>query len=102
MAKNATIVFLLRAEHELLRLYTLLESTNPGRGDRFSSEMEGLLALLSEWPRIGRPVGGDFRRLRMSRFPYSLVYKIYGQRIMVHAIVSNYTSIEEILRELQR
>ena len=98
----AEITLLLRAENDVLRLYAECESFREGRGERFSREVEGLLALLIRWPRLGRPVGQNYRRLKMSRLPYSLIYTVEGRRVMIQTVVSNNESLDAILRSLQR
>jgi hypothetical protein len=101
MASIATIVLLVRAENDLLHFYANCESYKAGRGEDFSREVEQLLTLLAHWPRLGRNVGQEYRRLKMSGFPYSLIYKVEGRRVIIHTIISNHSSLEAILRSLQ-
>jgi plasmid stabilization system protein ParE len=96
------IVLLVRAEGDVLRLYAECESFGEGRGERFTREVEGLLALLLRWPRLGRPVGRNYRRLKMSRLPYALIYSVEGRRVMIQTVVANHESLDAILRRLQR
>ena len=53
-------------------------------------------------PRLGRFVGTPYRRMKLSRFPYSLIYTVESQRVMIHNVVSNYESLDIILRQLRR
>ncbi len=100
MAQVAEIVLLARAENDLLRLYAKFESHTAGRGEEFSREIERVLGLLSLWPRLGRQVGQDYRRLMMSHFPYSLIYAVEGRRVLIHAVASNHISLGTTLRSL--
>ncbi len=100
MAQVAEIILLARAENDLLRLYANFESLAPERGEQFAREIERVLGLLSLWPRLGRKIRQDYRRLMMSHFPYSLIYMVEGRRVMIHTIASNHASLGTILRSL--
>lgn len=95
------VTLLARAESDLFRLYADAENHAPGRGDRFSEEVEKVLVLLSRLPRLGRVVGAPYRRLKLSRFPFSLIYVVEGRRVFIHTIASNYESLELLLRRLR-
>ena len=98
----AEITRLARAESDVLRIYADCESRAPGRGEGFSREAEKTLALLARMPRLGRFAGTAYRRMKLSRFPYSLIYTVEGQRVMIQTVVSNYESLDIILRQLRR
>ena len=98
----AEITLLVRAESDVLRIYAECESRAAGRGESFSREVEKTLVLLSRMPRLGRFVGAPYRRMKLSRFPYSLIYTVEGQRVMIQSVVSNYDSLDIILRQLRR
>ena len=98
----AEITLLVRAESDVLRIYADCKSRAPSRGEGFSREVEKTLALLARMPRLGRFVGAPYRRMKLSRFPYSLIYTVKSQRVMIHAVVSNYESLDVILRQLRR
>ena len=98
----AKITLLVRAESDVLRIYADCESRVAGRGEDFSREVEKTLTLLSRMPRLGRLVGVPYRRMKLSRFPYSLIYTVESQRVMIQTVVSNYDSLEIILRQLCR
>lgn len=98
----AEVTLLVRAESDVLRIYAECESRAAGRGEDFSREVEKTLALLSRMPRLGRFVGAPYRRMKLSRSPCSLIYTIEGQRVMIQTVVSNYGSLDIILRQLRR
>jgi plasmid stabilization system protein ParE len=98
----AEIVFLVRAEGDVLRIFAECEARGAGQGESFSHEIEKGLALLSRMPRLGRFVGKAYRRMKLSRFPYSLIYTVEGERVMIQTVVSNYNSLDLILRQLRR
>jgi plasmid stabilization system protein ParE len=98
----AEITLLARAEGDILRIYAERESRAVGGGDAFSHEVEKTLALLSRMPRLGRFVGPPYRRMKLSRFPYSVIYCVEGARVMIQAVVSNHDSLDTILHQLRR
>ena len=98
----AEITLLARAESDVLRIYADCESRASGRGEGFSLEVEKSLTLLARMPRLGRFVGTPYRRMKLSRLPYSLIYTVESQRVMIQTVVSNYESLDIILRQLRR
>lgn len=58
-----------------------------GRG--FREDFQRAVSLLAENPRLGHPLPGNYRRLLMRRFPYSVIYRIDTQSdsILIVAIV---------------
>lgn len=95
------ITFLARAERDFLRIYADAEERAPGGGERFSQEIDKVLALLAHMPRLGRVVGPPYRRVKLSKFAYSLLYVVESRRVFIHAIASNYDSLEQLLRRLR-
>ena len=95
------ITFLAGAERDFLRIYAHAEDRARGGGDRFSQEVDQVLALLARMPRLGRVVGTPYRRLKLSKHPYSLLYVVEARRVLIHGIASNYESLEVFLRRLR-
>ena len=94
------VILLLSTEADALAIYANLDDRQPGRGELFSIAFESLRDLLREFPRLGRPFAGPFHRLKMSRFPYSLFYEVAGNRVLVHAILSDHEPPHYIRRRL--
>ena len=59
-------------------------------GDRAAAGLrrrfEQVGQLLMQQPAIGTPVAGQVRKLRLGRFPYSLVYRLNAEDITVIAV----------------
>jgi hypothetical protein len=53
-------------------------------------------------PRLGRVVGDPSRRLKLSRFPQSVIYTYEGTRIFIHTIASNHEPLDLLLQRLRR
>jgi plasmid stabilization system protein ParE len=85
----AEIVLLLGAEGEAFAIHAHYEEYRPGRGELFSEDLDENLGLLTRFPHLGPEFSGPFRRLRLSRHPYAIFYEVAGNRIIVHAIVSD-------------
>ncbi len=59
---------------------------NANLGEGFIAEFERSIGLLRAFPKIGAPWRGVFRRLRLRRFPYSIVYYLSGDTLRVIAL----------------
>ena len=102
MTRVTEVTLLAQAERDLFRLYAEAEEQAPGRGDQLSVEIEKVLVLLSRMPRLGRIVGAPYRRVKLSRFPFSLIYVLEGRRVFIHTIASNREPLEVLLRRLRQ
>jgi len=52
----------------------------------FFDDIEQSIRLVLRHPRIGRPGAAGTRSLRLSSFPYSLVYRLGGEVVRVIAV----------------
>ena len=57
-----------------------------GLGDQFIAEFEQVVALLGSNPDLGPVWRRPFRRLPLSRFPFSVVYIASGEFLRIVAI----------------
>ena len=57
-----------------------------GTATRLQRRFEQAGQMLMRQPAIGTPGASQARKLRLSRFPYSLVYRLHGDVIMVIAV----------------
>ncbi len=62
-----------RESREARRWY---ERRRGGLGDEFVTELERAVARIVAAPERGRLFGGRYRRVRLRRFPYRLIYEI--------------------------
>ena len=74
------------AEEEFIEASQFYNSRVPGLGDRFISEVEQAILLLTEKPRIGQLMDEVFRRVVLDRFPYSIIYSIELEKIWIVAV----------------
>jgi plasmid stabilization system protein ParE len=58
----------------------------PGLGDAFLLETLKAIKLIEQFPRAWHPLTPHIRRCRLRRFPYSVVYTVDGDDLLVLAI----------------
>jgi plasmid stabilization system protein ParE len=81
-----TFFFHRAAEKDLtdaLRFYKA--EAGKGVAGKFLKEFERVVAVLEEFPGIGTPQGGERLSFPLTRFPYSVIYRMVdtGIRILV-------------------
>jgi plasmid stabilization system protein ParE len=74
------------AERELDEAIAILEGTRRDRGMELLTAIETTLAMIGEYPDIGRKVRRRLRSFAMTDWPYKLVYSLEGGTIVVWAI----------------
>jgi plasmid stabilization system protein ParE len=57
-----------------------------GLGKAFLDDLEKRIMLLRRSPEIGTPIGHRVRKFVLSRFPYSIIYYIHGEMIIIAAV----------------
>ena len=62
------------------------ESERRGLGEEFLIEVERALDLVLEHPERFPDVHRGLRRIRVKRFPYSVIYRVAGNDVIVHAV----------------
>lgn len=58
----------------------------PGLGDAFLLETLKVLKLVEQFPQAWHPLTPEIRRCRLKRFPYSVVYTLDAEGILVLAV----------------
>ena len=74
------------AEAELEDAALFYESRMPGLGKSFAAEVERTIYLIREFPDAGSPAGPTRRRVLVSRFPYSVVYRHDAESVIILAV----------------
>jgi toxin ParE1/3/4 len=75
------------AEQDLLEAAIFYEREgSPALAARFISEFKRMCALLALQPEIGAARNRGRRGFAMSIFPYTLVYKVFGDEINILAV----------------
>lgn len=74
---------------EISNAYDWYEDQRIGLGTEFIDEIEDCLSSITEYPeRYGYVRNSNiFRRIRVSRFPYMIVYEIGDDTVTVNSVV---------------
>jgi toxin ParE1/3/4 len=78
--------FLPLAREELNEAASFYEARVPGLGAAFLDDVDRSIEILGESPRIGAAAGRTFRKLLVRRFPYSIIYALRGEEIVIVAV----------------
>jgi plasmid stabilization system protein ParE len=62
-----------------------IRETSPRRARAFAAEVRRIGSVLRLFPRAGTPVG-NFRRMLLHRFEYSVLYEIVGGNVRILSI----------------
>ena len=76
------------ARAEMLRAARWYDGQGAGLGDRLLDEIRNACVAIQEFPAAGSPVDGIYRRKLLDKFPYSLVYRIDGEDIVIVAVAN--------------
>jgi toxin ParE1/3/4 len=74
------------ADIELEEAAFYYEKRSEGLGDDFIEEFERTIERIVSSPTRYRKVHGNIRQLRLSRFPFNVVYEIYENDIYILAV----------------
>ena len=74
------------ARAELLHESRYLEHARPGYGKKFVAELKSIFAQIKRNPQAGKPDEEGCRRLRVTGFPFSVVFREEPSEVVVYAI----------------
>ena len=74
------------AEAELSDALDDYEQASPGRGAAFLATVERAVTDLVAYPESAPVLSGPYRKKVLSRFPYTLIYRIKGNEIRILAV----------------
>jgi plasmid stabilization system protein ParE len=75
--------FLLPAEEEMTEASAFYEAATSGLGAGFLDEVQRVVNILREHPELGETVGRVLRRALLHRFPFSLIYSVEVDAILI-------------------
>jgi plasmid stabilization system protein ParE len=78
--------FLYPAEEEMTEASLFYETASPGLGNDFLDDVQRVVDSLREHPYLGREVDRNLRRMLLHRFPFSLVYSVEVDAILIVAV----------------
>jgi len=62
------------------------EAKSKGLGEKFTNEVEAATEIARKFPEMGAPFKYKTRRVFPKRFPFSIVYRIFDQEIIIIAV----------------
>jgi plasmid stabilization system protein ParE len=74
------------ARAELLHESQYLEQARPGYGKKFVSEVKSIFSQIKRNPEAGKPDEEGCRRLRITGFKFSVVFREEPNEVVVYAI----------------
>ena len=78
--------FLSAAEEEMMAAALFYEAAAVGLGSDFLDDVQQAIEGLREYPELGVEVGIGSRRTLLHRFPFTLIYAVEADGILVLAI----------------
>ena len=78
--------FLAPADQEMTEAAVFYEIESPGLGVDFLNDLQLAVDTLRAHPSLGAPVGRRLRRGLLHRFPFSLIYVIENDEMLVVAV----------------
>ena len=79
------VLFRPEAREDAIQARDWYEKQSAGLGGEFVRALEAGVAVARRSPDAFPSVGGEFRRVLLRRFPYSLVYQFQGDTLVVLA-----------------
>lgn len=80
------IVLQSEAIWDLKEAFDWYEKQKEGLGFEFIEEVESGYLKISKHPLHYPPINTQFRRIRINRFPYLVIYEIEGNSVIVNSV----------------
>ncbi|WP_078715699.1 type II toxin-antitoxin system RelE/ParE family toxin [Paucidesulfovibrio gracilis] len=81
------VQFLACAEQEFTEAVAWYNEQSPGLGYDFAAEIKRTLSRMEKHPEAWVPISPRTRRIRVSRFPYSVIYQVRSEYLLVVAVM---------------
>ena len=78
--------FLTPAEEEMTEAALFYEAASGQLGTDFLDDVQRAIARMCTYPQAGEVIATDFRRTLLHQFPFSLVYAIEDNTIVIIAV----------------
>lgn len=78
--------FIAEARREFLAEVAYYNELEPGLGARFAKAIEEAAALAVAFPQAGSPFASNTRRVFTKGFPFSIIYRLEQEEIVVFAV----------------
>ena len=81
-----TIHHLLEAELEILDAVTFYHERAGNIAAAFYQQFRKSRDEITAFPEFWKPIGGGYRRKLLERFPYGIIYRVDGDKILIVAL----------------
>lgn len=81
--------FIAAARQEFLAEITYYNEAQAGLGARFASAVEEAAARALAFPKAGSPSAANTRRVMLKSFPFSMIYRIETDGIVIFAVANH-------------
>ncbi len=78
--------FLQPADEEMTEAAQFYEGASAGLGSDFLDDVQRAIDILREHPNLGHSVGRGLKRILLHRFPFSLIYSLEADEILIVAV----------------
>ena len=78
--------FLYPAEEEMTEASLFYEAVCSGLGNDLLDDVQRVVDSLCEHPYLGHAIAPDLRRMLLHRFPFSIIYSVEVDAILVTAV----------------
>ena len=78
--------FLTLAQQEIDEAFVWFDERDEGKGVQFLDELDRVVRLVKTYPLASVEIESEIRRCLFARFPYSLIYGIEDETIVVIAV----------------
>ncbi|HEX6189541.1 MAG TPA: type II toxin-antitoxin system RelE/ParE family toxin [Pyrinomonadaceae bacterium] len=78
--------FLTPANEELSEAAKFYEAHSTGLGSDYLNEVQHAIDLVCEFPELGQAIDQRLRRVVLHRFPFSLIYSVETDGIVIMAL----------------
>jgi plasmid stabilization system protein ParE len=78
--------YLLPAEEEMTEAAKFYEEQAHGLGTEFLDDVQNAVDRLLDNSLLGHEIGHSLRRILLTRFPYSIIYTIESEYILIIAV----------------
>jgi plasmid stabilization system protein ParE len=83
------VAYLDAAGYEFDEATAYYNEERPGLGFEFANEIKQTLERIKNYPEAWAPLSRRTRRCQVHRFPYSMIYEVRGDLIVIVAIQHN-------------
>jgi len=94
------LIITTEARHDLAEAYDWYESRRIGLGEEFLYCVEACFEKIRRTPQLYPKLFEEYRRAMPRRFPYSVFYDFYGNKVTVYAVLHTASSQSKWINRL--